>query len=147
MPLRLGDERDFVQLEVLERGSPDTQSAGDLRLSVSVRSDGFCGAYDQVHVARDDWADFLLNLARLERDRAGRATLSAMSPDEFELHLQITDRAGHLAAHGFLARYHFGHVNGNCARSRVEYSVPVDPSLLRQLVRDFESLPDASAES
>lgn len=139
-PIHLAHAADFVTLEVLEWGTAQSQSEGDLRLRVAVSSDGFAGAYDQVWVARDDWAAFLAALARLERERAGRASLVSVSPGEFKLHLEIIDRAGHLTAHGRLAHYHFNHPSGAATRSRIEYAVPVDPSLLRQLLRDFEAL-------
>jgi hypothetical protein len=54
------------------------------------------------------------------------------------LHLRIIDRAGHLVAHGCLARYHLARPSGGAAaRSRIEYCVNIDPSLLRELVDAF----------
>src|SRR5829696_5380520 len=94
--IRLGDPNDFVEIEVLERGTVDGQNEGDLRLGVSVRCDTFSGSYDQVWIAKDDWSSFLGSMGRLERERNGRASLLSMSPDEFEFHLQVVDRAGHL---------------------------------------------------
>ena len=144
-PIRLGDPRAFVQVEVLERGTPDGQSDGDLRLSVSVRCDTFAGSYDQVWIARDGWSSFVDGMRRLERERSGRASLVSITPDEFELHLEVVDRAGHLAAHGCLSRYHFGHPSGNATRSRIEYHFPVDPGLLRELVLSLEALGQPAA--
>jgi hypothetical protein len=138
--IRLGDPNDFVEIEVLERGTRDGQNKGDLRLGVSVRSGTFAGSHDQVWIAKDEWKSFLGSMRRLERDRSGQASLVSMSPEEFELNLQVVDRAGHLAAHGCLSRYHFGHPSGKATRSRIEYHTPVDPSLLRELVLSLEAL-------
>jgi hypothetical protein len=114
------------------------QSEGDLRLGVSVRCGTFAGSYDQVWIAKDDWSSFVGSIRRLERERNGKASLLSLSPDEFELHLQVVDRAGHLAAHGCLSRYHFGHPSGKTPRSRIEYHLAVDPGLLRELVLSLE---------
>lgn len=138
--IRLGDSNDFVEIEVLERGTLDGRNEGDVRLGVSVRNGMFSGSYDQVWIAKDEWSSFLGSMTRLERDRSGQASLASMSPDEFELHLQVVDCAGHLAAHGCLSRYHFGHPSGKATRSRIEYHMPVDPSVLRELVLSLEAL-------
>jgi hypothetical protein len=136
--IRLGDPNDFVEIEVLERGTLDGRNAGDLRLGVSVRCGTFAGSYDQVWIARDDWSSFVAGMRRLERERNGQASLTSMSPEEFELHLQVVDRAGHLAAHGCLSRYNFGHPSSKATRSRIEYHMAVDPSLLREFVLSLE---------
>jgi hypothetical protein len=138
--IRLGEPHGFVEVRFLEYGPTGTPAEGDVRLGVSVRSDTFTGEYDQVWIARDDWISFLGSLRRLERERAGQATLPSISPDEFALHLQVIDRAGHLAAHGYLSRYHFGHPSGTATRSRIEYHTAVDPGLLRELLLSFEAL-------
>lgn len=138
--IRLGDSNDFVQIDVLERGTWDGRNEGDLRLGVSVRCGTFGGSYDQVWIARDDWSSFVAGMRRLERERVGQASLLSMSPEEFELHLEVVDRAGHVAAHGCLSQYHFGHPSGKTTRSRIEYHTAVDPSLLRELVLSLEAL-------
>jgi hypothetical protein len=125
-----------VELQLLKHGTIEGESEGDLRLSVSVRMDEFEGAYDRVWIACDDWRDFIASLNALERTREGTASLIAMSPDEFELHLQIIDLAGHLVAHGFLSRYHFFQ-RAKIQRSRIAFRAEVDPSLLRELVSTF----------
>src|SRR5688500_1960382 len=84
--IHLGDSNDFVEIEVLERGTLNCRNEGDLRLGVSVRHDTFAGSYDQVWIAKDDWASFLVSIRRLELDRSGQASVFSMSPDE--LHLQ-----------------------------------------------------------
>ncbi len=46
--IRLGDSKDFVEIEVLELGTLGGQNEGDLRLGVSVSNGTFAGSYDQV---------------------------------------------------------------------------------------------------
>ncbi len=138
--IRLGDPNDFVEIEVLERGTLVGRNEGDLRLGVSVRCGTFAGSYDQVWITRDEWSSFVGSMRRLERERNGQSSLLSMSPEEFELHLQVVDRAGHLAVHGFLARYNFGHPSGQTTRSRIEYHVDVDPGLLRELILSLEAV-------
>jgi hypothetical protein len=138
--IHFGDSNDFVEIEALERGTLDWRNEGDLRLGVSVRCGTFVGSYDQVWIARDDWLSFVGSMRRIQREGNGQASLLSMSPEEFELHLQVVDRAGHLVAHGCLSRYHFGHPSGKATRSRIEYHVAVDPSKLRELLLSLEDL-------
>jgi hypothetical protein len=134
--IKLGSGNDFMELEVLERGTHLGQSEGDLRLRASVEFEQFAGTHDEIWIDNDDWTKFILSLTRLELERTGAASLVSMSPDEFELHLEIIDPAGHLDAHGCLSRYHFG---SGTLRSRIEYRVGIDPSMLRELLMQFSS--------
>jgi len=138
--IRLGGSVDFVELEVVAYGTLEGRNEGDLRLAVSVRSGDFAGKYGEVWIAKDEWQSFLISLAQLERERKGTASLLAMSPDEFELHLQITDRAGHLVAFGFLARHFWLPPTHEATISRVHYGMRLDPSMLRVFVEQFTSL-------
>jgi hypothetical protein len=90
--IRLGGASDFVEVEVLERGTLEGCNEGDLRLGVSVCCENFSGSYNQVWIARDDWSSFLAGLGRLERERTGEAFLLAMDPDEFLVHLRSSRR-------------------------------------------------------
>src|SRR5829696_1218688 len=129
-PIRLGDASDFVEIKVLERGTLQGRNDGDLRLGVSVRSGTFSGSYEQVWVGRDEWSAFVAALARLELQRSGQASLRSMSPDEFELHIRVVDRAGHPVAHGFLSRHQYGHTSQGLMQSRVAFAVEIDSSTL-----------------
>jgi hypothetical protein len=137
--IRLGDSNDFIELRCLEVGKAPGMSDGDLRLGVSVQDNDCAASYEQVWIAKDDWTRFLARLSQLEREREGHAALLSMSPDEFELHLVIHRRGGTVDAHGFLSRYHF-HFPGGTAQSRVYFSLPVDPSMLRRLTESFAAL-------
>jgi hypothetical protein len=136
--LRLADPHDFVELQVLERGT-----VGDLRLRVTVRSDGFSGEYDEVWVARQDWLAFADSLRTLERSRTGVASVASMSPGEFSLSLEAVNRAGHVAAHGVLSRYHLRPGAPAAGRSAIAFRVGVDPSKLHELVDALTELGQA----
>ena len=128
-----------VTLTLQERSVEALPAAGDLRFSVAVSADGFAGRYDQVWVNADDWLQFLGELREVELVRRGRATLTAMSPDEFELHIWITDGWGHLAAPGFLGRHHWSTAGGRMT-SRVSFTITLDPSRLRGWVEQFVAI-------
>jgi hypothetical protein len=136
--IRLGGLNDFIELRCLEIGKLPGMS-GDLRMGVAVRDNDCAASREQVWIAKDDWSRFLASLSQLEREREGQAALLSMSPDEFELHLVIRSRGGAVNAHGFLSRYCFGFPGGT-AQSRVYFSLPVDPSTLRQLMESFVAL-------
>ena len=89
-----------VTITLLERGVG--QGAGDVRLRVRVTSIGFAGEYDGVWIEVRTATTFIDQLAALERDRRGSATLTSMSPDDFSLQVRIVDSAAHAAASGFL---------------------------------------------
>ena len=115
-----------------------------MRLGVSVRSDTFSGADDQVWISRRAWVSFLGALRRLERERSATASLTSMSPKEFAMDLEVVDRAGHVAVHGYLCRQrHSAHPRGTWTHSRIEYFAEVDAGLLVNLLRSFEGLAGA----
>lgn len=130
---------DGVEIELLEVGEPPGMDKGDRQLRVAVEADGFTGEYDQVWIAAAKWANFVSELRTLELMRKGSARVRSISPDEFDLELRIIDQAGHLVARGSLSRYHFGRPSGQTERSCIQYSVPLDPSLLRQIVGELSS--------
>src|SRR5215207_8899827 len=106
----LGSDSERVELTVadVERGVPGISTGGDV-LVVRARVRDFAGAVD-AWVLRDAWADFLRQLVRLERDRAGEAVVESISPGELRLRLFALDRAGHMGAEGeFLVHYTAAH--------------------------------------
>jgi hypothetical protein len=74
----------------------------------------------------------------LERTRRGEAHLVAMSPAEFRVAIVATDRAGHLAAEGWVGRERAGRTG--VLLDRVSFSVEVDPGGFRLLVTEFEGI-------
>lgn len=143
--IRLGTGN-FIELRALEHGTVAGYSEGDLRIGASIAFDGCSGEYDQIWISKDRWVSFMSALVTLERDRRGQASLIAMSPEEFELHLEVFTPAGRLAARGYLSKYHFVSAVGILTlRSRIEYWIEIDPSLLRELISRFAGFTSASS--
>ncbi|MEX0702311.1 MAG: hypothetical protein WD069_09470 [Planctomycetales bacterium] len=123
---------ELVCEEVLPQHLP---SAGDVRLAVRVASHGFCGEYNQVWVAADEFGRFLAALRQLEATRLGAAEMAALSPDEFRLAVRTVDRSRHLVVEGRLGRLvHARHWHA------VEFAFEFDSSLFGGAVREFERL-------
>ena len=141
------DETSSVEITLRETGAIQTPAVGDLRIEVAVTAVAtvvggpFTGRNDTVWIRRDEWAGFLQDLRELERIRRGKAHLSAMSPAEFQLTIFITDRAGHVAAEGWVGREYAGRLAA--AHDRACFYVQIEPSTLAQLIREFEALAPA----
>jgi hypothetical protein len=123
-----------VNITFLERGVG--QSAGDVRLRVRVLSIGFAGEYDGVWIEAQNTTEFIDQLAALERDRRGSATLTSMSPGDFSLQVRIVDSAGHAAASGFLGRW-FRNQRGP-VEARVGFDLNLEPDRLPYLLREAQ---------
>jgi hypothetical protein len=134
------DDASSLEITLRERGPAGTPSEGDLGLRVAAAntSGTFTGRNATVWVGRDDWAGFLEALRDLSRSGRGRAQVRAMSPEEFQLAIFASDRAGHLAAEGWVGRESTGR-NGTL-RDRVSFSIALDLSTLERLTREFASL-------
>jgi hypothetical protein len=134
--MRIRDEISAVEIMPMERFGQ--APPGDLRLHVSVSAGGFQGSYDQVWVGANEFEDFLRQLANLEEARRGGAVLRSITPGEFELVIAATDRSGHIAAHGFLARRQ-GSLPGS-SESRVAFDIKIDPTALPGLLEALHEL-------
>ena len=137
--VRLTDAANHVEVTLVERLDSHSPAPGDVRLSVSVTMDGFYGKCDHVWIGRDTWRAFISALRQVERDRVGHAAVESLSPDEFMLRIEIVNRAGRMAASGWLAKYHLGRSMGRAARSQIEFDLELDPSMLRTWADTFAS--------
>jgi hypothetical protein len=138
--IRLVDAANHVEIVVVETLDSHSPSPGDVRLSVSVKSDGFYGKYDQVWIGCDTWQTFVSSLRQVERDRAGHAAVESLSAEEFTLRIEIVKRTGRITASGWLSKYH--HMRRSmrrAARSRIEFDLELDPSMLRTGADTFAS--------
>jgi hypothetical protein len=125
-----------VSIALVERGVG--QSTGDVRLRVRVRSIGFEGEYDGVWIEAPIAIAFIEQLAALERDRRGSASMTSMSPGDFSLQVRIVDSAGHATVSGFLGRccsYYRGLVE-----ARVGFDLDLEPDRLPYLLREAHRL-------
>jgi hypothetical protein len=141
------DETSSVEITLREVGARETPGSGDLRLDVAATTAAtvvggpFSGRNNTVWVERDAWARFLEELRELERTRGGEVHLRAMSPAEFQLTILATDRAGHLAAEGWVGRQYAGRTDA--VHDRVCFRVEIDPGILLQLIHEFDALAPA----
>ena len=132
----LHGEESSVEIAVAHVETPQPgaeEDGGDVLVIARVRCLGFAGETD-AWVARPAWDAFLGALAALERGRQGEAVLEGMSPDELRLRVHAIDRAGHLAAEGFLG------VRGVRNELRLEFSaIEFDPTQLPALVAELSA--------
>ena len=138
------DHRASVEITLREMGAVGTPSEGDLGVDVAASAVAstvggpFSGKNGSVWIGRDDWARFLEDLRAVERNRRGEAGIESMSPGEFSLLIIVTDRAGHLAAEGWIGRRYAA--RQGVVHDRVSFSIELDPASLALLVRQFEAI-------
>jgi len=114
-----------------------------LRLSVSTNDEGFSGAYNGVWISLDDYEKFSADLRLCEETRRGKATLSSMSPDEFEVTIEQCDGWGH-----FLLRYtlsRFSYVRQGSLNKSVSGGFDLDSGCLADIVSELARLTDTIA--
>jgi hypothetical protein len=134
----LRDGATEIDFAVVEVGETD-QDRGDIRLRVRVSSIGFRGDYEHVWIRAEEFERFIKQLDAVERNRAGTATLSSMSPNDLELRIRIRDSAGHVSVEGYLGRFSYG-VAGVPVEARIGYSIDLDPGLLAGVREEFRDL-------
>lgn len=138
------DGTSSIEMTLREVGAIGTPAVGDVGIAVAATAAAtvvggpFGGRNDSVWIGRDVWISFLKDLRELARTRRGEAQVLAMSPAEFQLTILATDRAGHMAADGWVGRQYAG--RSADTHDRVCFRVPIDPSTLPQLVSEFEAL-------
>ncbi len=125
---------DTIEIVATERVPEHLPGAGDTRLAVTVKSSGFVGA-GTAWIEAPVLLVFLGQLRQLETRRQGRAEVASMSPGEFALRVFATDRAGHMAIAGRLAR----------AGQSLEFEFPFCPSLLPEVVAGLAAIAEAGA--
>jgi hypothetical protein len=126
MVIREGTDR--IEIVATDRVPAHLPTPGDARLQVKVESRGFTG-HGTSWVEADRLAIFARQLRALESTRRGEAELEGMSPGEFRLRVYSVDQAGHMAIEGRVS---------DMGQS-LEFGFPFCPSLLRELVAEFES--------
>jgi hypothetical protein len=136
--IRLGHSTSFVELRCAEVGKAPGMS-GDLKLEIAVSYNGFSGRYDEVWIAAHEWAAFIGALTQIEREHRGRASVRAMSPEEFELQLEVAHGDAWATAHGYLSKYVIGFPTGT-VQSRIYFSAAVGPSTWTEVVPSLITL-------
>ncbi len=141
--MRLHNGESYLELEVTEQSAVGSQRAGDTRFVVRVRMDDGHNIFTAESWAWVDGgalAGFAQDLRRLDDTRKGSSgLLVSMSPDEFRMEIRSIDDAGHMAVFGHVAHHCYGGV-GESHLSKVAFGIPLCPSELPGLVREFERL-------
>lgn len=102
--------------------------SGDLRVDVELHTPAL-SARTSAWIHREAWDAFAAALESLERQRAGTAHLTSMSPGKLELTVRALDRAGHVGVEGLVGRQ-------GADAWQARFSVfGVDPTALPELVR------------
>ena len=139
--LEIRKDESFLEILHSETAPAGMPSAGDLRFSIKVSSDGFSGSSPHVWTDAEAFSRFLDQLKTLEAQRKGMARLEALSsPDEFWLEIRVIDRAGHLAVFGRLRRWASLDAAQVANIQAVEFGFEFCPTLLPQIVSEFQSM-------
>lgn len=133
------DDAQSLEITLNERGPAGTQAASDLRLNVGVVCPAFSGRNDTAWVQGFDWDRFIEDLQRLDKSRRGEATLTAMSPHDFQLRIFAADKAGHIIAEGWVGRDYYA-VQSTVKEHHVSFGIEIDPSILPPLIEQLEAL-------
>lgn len=144
MNMVIRDQTASIEIALREMGPAGTPAQGDLGVNVAASTAAtsvggpFAGKNESVWIGRDDWARFLEDLRAVEHGRRGEASVESMSPGEFRLLIIVTDRAGHLAAEGWVGRRYAA--RHGVEHDRVSFSIELDPGSLALLVSKFETI-------
>ena len=140
------DQNTKLEILVEEKTPVVVQGAGDfaLRTSLSVRDGtikfGEFTASTRSWIEIGKFNEFLRQLESLETARLGSAEIESMSPGEFRIRFYMKDGKGGIAAEGEVGH----HVVGSNRINKVFFDVVLDPSLLRNILVEFKSLPSVS---
>ena len=129
---------DFVEIIATDVSSQQPPAPHDMRFAVTIASSGFSGQ-GAAWVGVDQLAAFFAQLQELEGARTGSATIGGQSPGQFSLRLWRVDSLGHMAVSGRLTHHQFGELRGPHLHA-VEFGFEFDPTLLRSIVAEFESM-------
>jgi hypothetical protein len=139
MEIRAGTHAYAVLTPLFTEGGP--MPAVYVRLELA--ANGFAGSMDQLALEHAELERFLIDLEHLEREhlereRRGAATLTSMSPHEFDLAIRVYDRAGHAVLTSELMRHLY--VANTWRDHRVALGFEVDPTDLPRILGDFQEL-------
>jgi hypothetical protein len=136
-PVKLSDGRGELNIAPV----PQDPQMDNVCLAVTVSCSGFLGTNDEVWIHGKTFKSFLSDLRNLERGRPGDATMVSMSPRDFRLTIGSYDSVGHIAATGFMGKVSYG--STGMIESSIEFSIDLDPTVLRDFCAEIESLAPA----
>ena len=77
--MKIGSDKEYVQIEELERNPAGTPCAGDIKLSVMLKLQNFSGSYDGVWVERQEIDNFISELKILGKVRISSSFLPKLT--------------------------------------------------------------------
>jgi hypothetical protein len=136
--MKIGTEKEYIELLEIERTPSGIPCAGDVRIDVSIQLQEFSGHYSEVWLEFTEIEKFLIELHELNDSRNGNASIVSMSPDEFFLEIRASDNLGHMEIKTILQHYQY---SGEKQRSvKVSGGFHVDPVAISQLISGIKSL-------
>ncbi|HEY3330794.1 MAG TPA: hypothetical protein VGK19_12275 [Capsulimonadaceae bacterium] len=123
----------IIDLVGIERSEPS------VNLSVLVQDGPFRGASDGIWVAASELRRFIEDFRLCEEHREGKATLSALSPGEFELSLEAVNTSGQFVLTYMVGRYAFA-CNEFTVHRTVSGGFEIDAVMLTQNVLELGEL-------
>jgi hypothetical protein len=136
--MHIGDSREFVEIDALERVRDGLPSTGDVRVRVKVRLVDFGGLYESVWLEEPVLREFIAALAEVAHNRTGSATLQSISPEEFVLTIAARDSQEHFVAQVLLARYQYS--GPTSWRTSVCGGFELAPNALPSVLAGFQAL-------
>ena len=114
------------------------QTAGDFRVSVSVRCEEFRASECSSWIARSTLDSFVTALRGFESSRIGCATLESMSPGEFALSIASRSPAHWPTISGIVTGPYDSELHRY--RAQLAFAFTLESSFVVKLLHDFDSL-------
>jgi hypothetical protein len=133
--MRIGTEKEFIELTELDRNPSGTPCAGDIQINVSVKLQEFGGRYSEVWLEFSAMKCFLTQIEALEEFRQGSAKISSMSPEEFSFEIRSSDKLGHMEIEVSLQRYQ--HSGPKYWPTEISGGFQIDSQAIKQLILCF----------
>ncbi len=136
--MRIGSEKEYIEIIEHERMPDDTPTPGDVRIKVRVRLKEFSGSYEDVWLEKLELDNFLSVFTKLVETRNGKARINSMSPDEFWVEFRPIDRAGHFEVEVQLKRFQYS--GPTYWPTIVAGGFEFDPTTLPEIEKAFKKL-------
>ncbi|WYD81882.1 MAG: hypothetical protein V8K32_05740 [Candidatus Electrothrix gigas] len=136
--MRIGSEKEYLEIEELERNSGGTSCSGDVNVRVALSLQDFSGSYDGVWLELPEMQSFLSELDALDAERKGSAKISSISPEEFTLEIRSSDALGHMEIEAQLHRYQYS--GPKYWPIILKGGFEVEPETIGQLISCFKEL-------
>jgi len=133
--MKIGTEKEFIELTELDRNPSGTPCAGDIQIRVSVKLQEFGGRHSEVWLEFSVMECFLTQLEALEESRQGSVKISSMSPEEFSFEIRSSDKLGHMEIEVSLQRNQYS--GPKYWPTKISGGFEIDPQAIEQLISCF----------